>query len=147
MNASREPPGLVTFASPWQRFAAYVLDFVLWAPVMFLNYYLGGDSPAAGIVANLTNGVLWLLYVVYCHGRFGKTFGKHLVGLRVQTVAGERIGMGRAWARAGVDVAFLIVSEAGRTMMLASISDDTYRAGLRWLRPIAGSEFEPWWSQ
>lgn len=142
------PPVLPAYATRGQRFGAYVIDFVVWAPVMFLNYYLGGDSPEAGMVANISNAGLWLLYVVYCHGRFGKTFGKHLMRIRVVRTEGGAIGMGQAWRRVIVDLGFAIFTEAGGALALARIDEETYVEQTRWLRPLAGqAETEPGWSE
>ncbi len=47
------------------------------------------------------------LYRPFCHWRWGKTLGKKLVGLRVVTTDGERLGFVRACWR---DIAYLIAS-------------------------------------
>ena len=135
-------------ARAWQRFAAYLVDAVVWAPVMVLNYYLGGDSPEAGIVANLLNAGLWVLYWVYCHARFGKTFGKHLLRIRVSRTNGMPLSAARVWARSGVDLGFTGFSEAGSAIALMRVSDEAYAGGARWFRPLtmqAGAE--PAWAE
>ena len=139
---------LETPATAGQRISAYFLDFATFAPVMLLNYYVGGDSPEAGMVANVTNAGLWLGYVVVCHAWFGKTFGKHLMRIRVVRTDGEPLGFVRAGARSVVDIGLTMVTEAGAAIALGRVSEQAYAAERWWFRPVtAQGDLAPGWSE
>jgi uncharacterized RDD family membrane protein YckC len=38
-------------------------------------------------------------YTIYCHGRFGQTLGKLVMGICVALPTGEAIGWSKAWLR------------------------------------------------
>ena len=91
------------YAGFWRRFAAYAIDYVL--------IFLG--SAALAIVASLTgllpvgapefSTIVLAGYFLYCSllesSRWQATIGKRVVGIRVTSHRGERIGFGRAAVR------------------------------------------------
>jgi uncharacterized RDD family membrane protein YckC len=99
------------YAGFWPRFCAFLADLSFCALLATPALALCGaaaslaDEAAATIalvaVAILGVGVALSLAVYFplLEGRFGKTFGKHLLGLRVRTEEGAEIGYGAAFLR------------------------------------------------
>jgi uncharacterized RDD family membrane protein YckC len=124
-------PTYLTYANFWQRFAAAWIDVFVLVPVIILDEWLSGRSRLAALVLVVPAGMVYFGYVVYCHGRFGQTVGKHVMGIRVLTVAGERIGWRGAWARSAVDLAFTVLGMVASFIALSAAVDAAY-AGLSW---------------
>lgn len=96
----------------FRRIAAYLVDiillFVILAPFGFLLQWLLGlpvaqTGPAIGrtILWNFSIPA-WLYFIVSDASPVGATVGKRLLGLHVQTLAGVRLGLGRAIGRTAV---------------------------------------------
>ncbi|QGV80980.1 RDD family protein [Streptomyces ficellus] len=92
LGLPQEGPG--SAAPLGRRFGALFID---WTLCMLIAYGLiaRGDQAAAG---NWAVGVLFLLSVLTV-GTIGSTPGKRLLGLRVISVDGERLGFGRVVVR------------------------------------------------
>ncbi|OKK08247.1 hypothetical protein AMK26_04320 [Streptomyces sp. CB03234] len=92
LGLPQEGPG--SLAPLGRRFGALFID---WALCMVIAYGLiaPGDQAAAG---NWAVVVLFVLNVLTV-GTVGSTPGKRLLGLRVISVAGERLGFGRVAVR------------------------------------------------
>ena len=121
----------MNYATFWQRFAAGWVDFFVLVPLMCIEGWLGSISKVAAIVLVIPMTVAYCAYTIYCHGRFGKTVGKHAMGIRVVRVTGERIGWREAWLRSSVDVAFAVLGVISSFVALAAISDAEYY-GVGW---------------
>jgi uncharacterized RDD family membrane protein YckC len=102
----------MVYAGFWRRFAAWVIDsvivmvvFLLIALMTFGEKDLNDMTPLMGTwVRDL---MLPLLNVAYCvwldSSKLQGTIGKCLLGMRVVTVKGERLSLGRAlWRTLGV---------------------------------------------
>lgn len=100
------------FAGFWVRVAAFVTDVGVWAlislPLLLivcLGVVIGERSGneaipiAFAILLGLSATAAAMLYFPLLEGRFGKTPGKHLLGLRVRGEGGGPIGYGAAVLR------------------------------------------------
>jgi uncharacterized RDD family membrane protein YckC len=97
----------------WPRVAAHLIDGLLLSIPFFILFGVsvaalvgsenGGEEWAALLIMVLFY-VIWplsaLTYFTVCLGRWGKTPGKALLGLRVVTVQGLPVGYGQALLRA-----------------------------------------------
>jgi len=91
------------YAGFWRRLAAYAIDYViLWlaSAVLIVAATLAGILPDR---APQLSAIVLVGYFFYCSllesSSWQATVGKHLLGLRVTSHRGERIGFGRAAAR------------------------------------------------
>jgi len=135
----------MNYATFWQRFAAGMVDCFVLLPLMFLQVWLESVSKAAAIVLVIPMTAAYCAYTIYCHGRFGKTVGKHALGIRVVRTAGERIGWREAWLRSSVDVAFAALAVISSFVGLAAISDAEYY-GVGWTQRAANmAAHQPAW--
>lgn len=116
----------MNYATFWQRFAAMWIDVFVFLPLGFLQIWLDSLSKTMAIILVVPMTAAYLAYVIYGHGRFGKTVGKHVMGIRVVRVDGERIGWREAWLRSSVDLVFALLGSIGMLMALTSISDPSY---------------------
>lgn len=112
-----EIDGIKVYAGFWKRLCASVIDALIIVGVMFplmktLDLY--GSDRSLTIVRSVCPFLLVNMYTVYLHARFGGTFGKLAVGIRVTRPDGNRIGWNQAWRRSSVDIAIaflVLVSE------------------------------------
>jgi len=121
----------MNYATFWQRFAAAWVDCFVLLPLMFIQVWLESISKVAAIVLVVPMTAAYCAYTIYCHRRFGKTVGKHAMGIRVVRTTGERIGWREAWLRSSVDVAFAALGVISSFVALAAISDAEYY-GVGW---------------
>jgi len=103
----------------WPRFASLCYEAVLLVPILFVSgyFFLALVHDASGPVTRALFQ-LWVLawtgaYLVYCWIKSGQTLAMKAWRLRVETLAGERLGMRRALLRYVVAVAGLLPFAAG----------------------------------
>jgi membrane protease YdiL (CAAX protease family)/uncharacterized RDD family membrane protein YckC len=94
----------LTYESLFNRFVAALIDNVLWIVAIF--YFLGyvpasvyEDHPEAVGIALIALLSLWFNYFAFSEWRWGRTVGKHAMGMRVTTLDGGRISFGASSIR------------------------------------------------
>ncbi|MEX2214602.1 MAG: RDD family protein [Phycisphaeraceae bacterium] len=122
----------MTYATFWQRFWAMWIDFLVLLPVIALSMWLNEQSRAMAMLTVIPATSFFFAYTIYCHGRFGKTLGKHAMGIRVVLTNGQRIGWREAFLRSSVDIALSILGIIARFIALTKITDAEFNA-LEWL--------------
>ncbi|MBI3098060.1 MAG: RDD family protein [Planctomycetes bacterium] len=97
----------LSYAALWQRALALALDSVLLLPLCVPLFQYWGvdprtvsemDDPRARMLLGSMSGVVFLYYVI-CEWRWGQSFGKYAVGIKVVRYDGEPIGFGESVAR------------------------------------------------
>lgn len=121
------------YATFWQRFAAMWIDFAVVLPLGVVHAWLDSLSKVAALTLAVPVAALYWAYVIYCHGRWGQTIGKHVMGIRVVHITGERIGWRGAWLRSCVDVALGGLGVVGTLVALTAIKDVDYY-GVGWMQ-------------
>ena len=135
----------MNYATFWQRFAAAWVDCFVFLPVIFIQAWLESISKVTAIILVVPMTAAYCAYTIYCHGRFGKTVGKHAMGIRVVRTTGERIGWREAWLRSSVDLAFAALGVIPSFVALAAISDAEYY-GVTWMRRASNLQaYQPAW--
>jgi uncharacterized RDD family membrane protein YckC len=112
--ATMQPPGHFVYAGFWLRVVAILVDGVIFLPLSGISYYLqylsrtsDFDSAAAKIGLGLfmiAYGIFliiarWLYFALMESSGWQATVGKKMIGLKVTTLDGQRIGFGRATGR------------------------------------------------
>jgi uncharacterized RDD family membrane protein YckC len=123
----------MSYATFWQRFGAMWIDFFVLLPFIVLTGWAQSFSKAVAIGLLLPTSAFFLAYHIYCHGRYGQTIGKRVMGIRVSRLSGEPIGWREAWLRSSVDVVFAILGAVSSFIALMTISDADYY-GIGWLQ-------------
>ncbi len=133
------------YATFWQRFGAMWIDFFVLLPLMAVERWLESVSKGAAFALIIPMAVAYAAYSIYCHGRFGQTVGKRVMGIRVVRTSGERVGWREAWLRSSVDVFFSVLGVIGSFVALAAIADDDYY-GVGWMQRAQNlAAHEPAW--
>ena len=134
------------FATFWQRFAATGIDLLILFPLMFVQARMGAASKSAALALAVPWIVLAVGYSIYCHGRFGKTIGKSVMGIRVARLTGERIGWREAWLRSSVEMCLATIVTVGWIMALATTTDAEYYGAAASRYPENVSVHQPTWA-
>jgi uncharacterized RDD family membrane protein YckC len=133
------------YASFWQRFAAMWIDLFVLLPLMVVKEVFESASKTAALALVIPMAASYLAYAIYCHGRFGQTVGKRLMGIRVVRTTGERIGWREAWLRSSVDLGFSVLNVVGSFAALSTIVDGDYY-GVDWIQRGANlAAHQPSW--
>jgi uncharacterized RDD family membrane protein YckC len=110
--ATMEPPSHLVYAGFWLRFAAILVDGVIFSPLSIISFLLqhwaqnsdnAGATLGLGLVAMVYGFFLivarWLYFALLESSAWQATLGKKLLGIRVTGMDGQRIGFGRATGR------------------------------------------------
>ena len=136
---------MINYATFWQRFAAMWIDLFVLLPIMVVHVWLVSESKIAALVLVIPMATVYDAYTIYCHGRFGQTVGKRVMGIRVVLTTGEAIGWRTAWLRSSVDVMFSVLGVIASFMALTAISDAEF-SGVGWMQQSQNlSALEPAW--
>ena len=125
-----ETPSYERFRTFWHRLGASLIDGVVVGPVAWPTTILVGYGPLpvaiAWIIAVCPAG---FVYTSYCHGRWGKTLGKHAVGIKVVRQEDEGpLGYSRAVLR---DAGSILFAVAGTAILVAFLLNDGDRDSFR----------------
>jgi uncharacterized RDD family membrane protein YckC len=88
------------------RLAALLVDGLLWMPFAIGAAYLATVSPAWGRVLFPAVMILYVVYQVYFHARFGATLGKMAFRLRVVRLDQAPVDLTTSLKRSFVDAVF-----------------------------------------
>ena len=112
----------------WKRYLASFIDSLIFLPLHLLtNHYERSTNTTTFLLFTLLHVLLFTVYLVIGHGRYGQTIGKYLMGIKVFDVnEGEVIGYRRAFLR---ECVWFFAQMAGLVYLIA----DTARS----VEPIA----------
>jgi uncharacterized RDD family membrane protein YckC len=118
------------YAGFWRRFGAFWVDFLIFLPLIILNYRLYNycQSKYLAVSSFVLYSALYHFYVIYCHGRWGRTIGKLATGIRITSHTFEPISWRQAILRSSVDVSFTIISCVGTALAFSAMPDDAIMA-------------------
>ena len=108
------------YAGFWRRAASLFIDGLLVAPLIALEWFLFGVSPGVAIASVVLIGILWSLYPIYFHGRWGQTVGKMAAKIKVVQVDGSPITPRHAVVRNSVDLVMWSIYVVGTVLVLAT---------------------------
>lgn len=93
-------PWGVPYAGFWIRFAAMLIDGLLlsaiFIPLFILSFLI---NPILGVIAYIVLIAFQIFYEIYFTGKYGATYGKKWLGIKVVNENGEVIGYGGATIR------------------------------------------------
>ena len=92
---------LTKYQTFWKRYLASFIDSLFFLPFPLLtNYYERSTNTTAFLLFTILHVLLFTMYVVIGHGRYGQTLGKYLMGIKVFDVNEQKIiGYRRAFLR------------------------------------------------
>jgi len=84
----------------WKRFFSGIIDSLFFLPITYADHYIDVSNKYAFTFWIFLNAISWLIYSIYLHGKFGQTFGKRILGLKVLDIDEVNfIGYKRAFLR------------------------------------------------
>jgi uncharacterized RDD family membrane protein YckC len=93
------------YATFFRRLAAGIIDLLLWVPLLYGIGWIASQSKPFAYAVLPPFWLAGLLYEPLLLAIFGATVGKLLVGIKVVSVRGERIGWRAALLRSSVSLA------------------------------------------
>lgn len=121
------------------------IDLFVLLPIMAAHVWLGSESKIVALVLVIPMAIIYDSYTIYCHGRFGQTAGKRVMGICVVFTTGEAIGWRGAWLRSSVDVMFSVLGIIASFVALTAISDAEFYGVDRMQQSQNLSALEPTW--
>ncbi len=114
------------YASFSQRFFALLIDGLIFLPLGLGSEWL--ESGSKGFAFALGNPLIFagVAYEIYCHGKYGRTIGKRVMGIRLSRVDGAAIGWRESWLRSSMQLLFVTLSFIGMNVALMTITDADY---------------------
>ncbi len=119
------------YAGFWRRVAAHLIDFVVFVPLYVVFFVAYSHSKEATISALIVFEVAALAYPIYFVGRWGKTIGKSVAGIKVLALDGTRATWTQASIRLCVDV-FPSIASFLRSLVAYSRMPAVTFAALSW---------------
>lgn len=102
-------PAELQVAARWRRVCAFTVDCALFFPLVIIQVMLARVSPFLQAVSFIPSGFIAWSYLIYCHGRWGQTVGKRLMGTRVVAIDGSPITWRQAFLRNAVEISLGII--------------------------------------
>ncbi len=134
------------YATFRQRLLAMLIDLLVFVPLIVLYQFIEPVSRVAAAVFTILHASLGQSYVIYGHGRFGRTVGKWVMRIRVVRVTGEPLRWREAWLRSAFDVCFMVAGTVGMVTTLFAVADSQYY-GVGWRARSANLEaYQPAWA-
>ena len=97
------------YAAWWRRVLGVTIDGLVFCPLLIIQFKFGRMSPRLYVASLILLGISGLAYRAYCHGRWGRTVGKYVMGTRVAGIDGSHITWRQAFLRIAVDIAIGII--------------------------------------
>lgn len=89
----------------WQRFAAIVIDGLIFLPLSyFVTFFYQFSDPKNTLIILVLDQALFLIYSVYMHGKFGQTIGKWIMRVKVLSLDETKLSMRQALLRDAVPI-------------------------------------------
>lgn len=119
---------ILKYAGFWRRLAAGLSDFLLLTPLSLLFLWLEGHSRGIALAGGILACFCYASYVGYCHGQWGKTFGKMVMRIRVVRLNGEPIGWEKSALRHSGELFFGLLTAFGLAVAFAAISKESFES-------------------
>jgi len=114
------------YAGFWRRFGAYLVDFVVFIPIIALVYFLGEKSRMFYLYWFLPGILIGLWFHVYLVYRYGGTPGKLFLKVRIAMTDGSPVTIKAAAMRHLVLFVLNVASSIGLLISTMSMTDDLY---------------------
>jgi uncharacterized RDD family membrane protein YckC len=102
-------PAPLYYAARWRRVCALTVDCLVIFPLIIIQMKLARVSPSLHATSFVSLALVAWFYWIYCHGRWGRTLGKYLMGTRVVAMDGSRITWRQAFLRNAVEIGMGII--------------------------------------
>lgn len=87
----------------FSRLGAVIID-----GIPFIALYFSLETVVEEVVCDIVSDIAWIFYSIFLHGKYGQTFGKWVLGIKVVDHSTEKIiGFGRASLREIITIVFI----------------------------------------
>lgn len=100
----------IYYSALWRRFLAFVIDGLLFIPIVLGFNKVMLTSPRLYAAIYIPFSIIGTAYWVIGHAVWGKSVGKHCMGIRVAKLDGSRITWGQALLRQSVWIALSMLA-------------------------------------
>jgi uncharacterized RDD family membrane protein YckC len=114
------------YAGFWRRCGAALFDYLLFLPVVVISSYVSSISISIAMASAVFSSLVFYLYVLYFHYKFGATIGKAAVGIRLTLPDGRRIGLKQAMVRSSVDITLGLCMVVAVVIAISKAVPDIY---------------------
>ena len=114
------------YAGFGRRLGAVFIDLLILAPTIVLFTYLDGLGMEAAIASIVISTILYSLYSIYFHYKFGATLGKMAVDIKVTLPNGSKIGFKHALLRSSVDLVYALLTSTAHVIALTKVNSELY---------------------
>jgi uncharacterized RDD family membrane protein YckC len=116
------------YAGFWPRLLAGLLDFLVFLPMVALYLWASSFSRNIALFIEVPYDLLWPLYSIFFHARWGQNIGKMLAGIRVVRLDGTQITWREAMLRFSIDTVFAVASAISNFIGLLQFPPEQYQA-------------------
>lgn len=118
--------GDLVYSGFWQRVGAYLIDFLIMAPLASLDYFLGGEVRLLQLYILVPSQLLGLFMFIYMVHKYGGSPGKLVMGLRIAMADGSPVTMKAALLRYGVVWALGLLMALATIVAVMSTPDNSH---------------------
>jgi uncharacterized RDD family membrane protein YckC len=123
-------PNVVHYGGFWPRLGSMIIDGILMMALVLPVVLYVRNSPAQLLLGAIFAFAVLTLYDVYSLKRWGKTLGKHTVGLKVTTLDFKPLTWKHAILRHSFDILFQLVSLATTFYIFSKVGQEFYSASM-----------------
>lgn len=138
-------PRPLAYSGFWSRLLAHVVDTLVLAPLVALQFW-SMSSRSAALALLIPLSALGPLYNIVMHARRGQTIGKIVARIQVTKVSGEPASWREAILRDSVTVAFVVVSTTAMMFAFMQLPESAWGGGWRQMA-VKLHEAEPTWGR
>jgi len=113
------------YAGFGRRLGAAFIDILVLMPATVIFVYLQGIGIEVAIASIVISTILYSLYSIYFHYKFGATLGKMAVDLKVTLPNGSKIGFKHALLRSSVELAYALLTTTSQLIAIPTYSTTT----------------------
>jgi uncharacterized RDD family membrane protein YckC len=114
------------YAGFWRRFGAYLLDILVFLPVMLLEFWGNEQSRLFQLYWFIPSLILSLWFHVYLVKRYGGTPGKILLKIKISKLDGADVGYREALLRHSVLLIMSLIVSASLIPVTLQMTDAQY---------------------
>jgi uncharacterized RDD family membrane protein YckC len=114
------------YAGFFKRLGSSVVDSLIFMPIMFIFHFISSFTIELAMISAVLSGVLFSVYSIYFHYRFGATIGKMVLRIKVTLPNGEMIGLKQALLRSSVDFTLALVMIIVHVVAMYSVDPEIY---------------------